>query len=227
MNVKNYRPVAILPVLSKLAERAVFVQIIDYLEKNNLLHPNHHGFRPHHNTTTALLQMYDTWVEAMDRGEATGVVFLDLSAAFDMVSHSILVEKLRLYGFNESSSAWILSYLSDRRQTVCIDGTCSSLLALEYGVPQGSILGPLLYILFTNDLPEIVHVQPVPPQPSFNMMCSDCGGICCYADDSSYSYSGKSDQHISTMISGKFRKLQNIWNVTGSNLMETKRIFCA
>ena len=156
---------AILPVMSKLLERAVFIQIIDYFESNDLLHPNHHGFRSNHNTTTALLQMYDTWVEAMDKGEATGVCFLDMSAAFDMVSHSVLLDKLLLYGFEDASFTWIKSYLSDRQQTVCIDGTCSPLLSLEAGVPQGSIIGPILYIIFTNDLPETVHEHSQEPHP--------------------------------------------------------------
>ena len=82
------------------------------------------------------------------------MVLLDMSAAFDMVDHNLLIEKLLLYGFDNASAAFIKSYLSDRRQTVCIDGTCSPLLSLEYGVPQGSIIGPLLYIIFTSDLPE-------------------------------------------------------------------------
>ena len=160
LNPKNYRPVGILSVLSKLLERAVFVQMIDYFEANKLLHPNHHGFWANHNTTTALLQMYDTWIEAMDRKEATGVCFLDMSAAFDMVNHSLLLKKLDLYGFDSTSSAWIESYLFERKQNVCIDGTCSSMRSLNVGVPQGSIIGPLLYIIFTNDLPESVHGHP-------------------------------------------------------------------
>ena len=106
-------------MLSKLLERAVFVQIIDYFEHHKLLHPSHHGFRANHNTTTALLQMYDTWVEAMDKGEATGVCFLDMSAAFDMVNPEVLLKKLHLYGFEPTSVTWIESYLSDRKQTVC------------------------------------------------------------------------------------------------------------
>ena len=112
LNSKNYRPVAILPILSKLVERAVFVQMIEYFESNNLLHPNHHGFRANHSTTTAL---------PAD------------------VRH-LLLEKLLLYGFDVASSTWVRSYLFDRKQTVCIDGTCSSMLSLEFGVPQGSII---------------------------------------------------------------------------------------
>ena len=226
LSPRSYRPVAILPVWSKLLERAVFVQIIEYFESNNLLHPNHHGFRANHNTTTALLQMYDLWVEAMDRGEATGVVLLDMSAAFDMVDHNLLIEKLLLYGFDNASAAWIKSYLTDRRQTVCIDGTCSPLLPLEYGVPQGSIIGPLLYIIFTSDLPECVHDhhlqhgdhQPVQPVPLHNMYCTDCGGICCFADDSSYTFSSKEAGNITDKISEKFRSISEYMASNGLKL---------
>ena len=219
LNPKNYRPVAILPVMSKLVERAVFIQIIDYFESNNLLHPNHHGFRANHNTTTALLQMYDNWVEAMDRGEATGVCFLDMSAAFDLVSHFVLLDKLLLYGFEDASYTWIKSYLEDRQQTVCIDGTCSALLSLEAGVPQGSIIGPILYIIFTNDLPETIHEhlpQELPqdchlfqdsPQHSFNMHCASCGTMCCFADDSSYSFSSKAAEDISNKLTDKYNNI--------------------
>ena len=228
LSPRNYRPVAILPVWSKLLERAVFVQIIEYFESNNLLHANHHGFRAHHNTTTALLQMYDTWVEAMDRGEASGVVLLDMSAAFDMVDHNLLIEKLLLYGFDNASAAWIKSYLSDRKQTVCIDGTCSPLLSLEYGVPQGSIIGPLLYIIFTSDLPECVHDHPLqqgdhqPAQPVHNMICADCGGICCFADDSSYTFSSKEAETISEKISEKFTMISDYMASNGLKLNEDK-----
>ena len=217
LNPKIFRPVAILPVMSKLLEKAVFIQIIDYFESNDLLHPNHHGFRSNHNTTTALLQMYDTWVEAMDKGEATGVCFLDMSAAFDMVSPSVLLDKLLLYGFEDASFTWIKSYLSDRQQTVCIDGTCSPLLSLEAGVPQGSIIGPILYIIFTNDLPETVHEhsqEPHPPechqdspQHSFNLHCPACGSLCCFADDSSYSYSSTSAEEISATLAYKYETI--------------------
>ena len=210
---KNYRPVAILPVLSKLLERAVSVQVIEYFESNKLFHPNHHGFRANHNTTTALLQMYDTWVEAMDKGEATGVMFLDMSAAFDLVNHSVLLKKLLLYGFDLASVKWIGSYLSDRKQTVCVDGTCSALLPLSVGIPQGSIMGPLLYVIFTNDLPESVHGHP-PDQASplehpLNVNCRNCGNICCFADDSSYSYSSKNPDEICENIAEKYSKISD------------------
>ena len=219
LNPQNYRPVAILPVFSKLLERAVFVQMIDYFESNKLLHPNHHGFRSNHNTTTALLQMYGTWVEAMDKGEATGVCFLDMSAAFDMVKHSLLLEKLTLYGFEPAASTWIESYLLNRKQTVCIDGTCSKLLPLSVGVPQGSIIGPLLYIIFTNDLPECVHGHPPqvhqpqqhpqedPQDHSYNKNCLKCGTICCFADDSSYSISGHDSEEISGKLAEKYKQI--------------------
>ena len=92
LNPKNFRPVAILPILSKIIEKAVFIQMIEYMNENELLHPNHHGFCAGHNTTTALIQMYDSWIEALEKREYSGVCLLDMSAAFDMVTHPLLTE---------------------------------------------------------------------------------------------------------------------------------------
>ena len=103
-----------------------------------------------------MIQMYDTWVQAVDKGELSGVCMLDMSAAFDVVDHGILLEKLKLYGFDEQSVKWMKNYLSGRTQAVYIDGFLSSFLPVEVGVPQGSILGPLCYVIFTNDLPETI-----------------------------------------------------------------------
>ena len=97
---KNYRPVAILPILSKVIERVIFVQIIEYMNTKEYFHPNNNGFRAHHSTSTAMIQMYDSWVQAVDKGEL-GVCMLDMLAAFDVVDHDILLSKLKLYEFDE------------------------------------------------------------------------------------------------------------------------------
>ena len=138
---QNYRPVALLPVLSKILEKAVFMQIMDYLDANKLLHPNHHGSRPYHNTCTALLDMYCSWIDSYEKDEVTGVMMLDLSAAFDLVNHNLLIQKLELMGFSKEVLDWFISYLSDRYQCVYVDGQFSDLKVMTVGVPQGSVLG--------------------------------------------------------------------------------------
>ena len=100
--------------------------------------------------------MYDSWVQAMDKGALAGVCMLDMSAAFDVVDHGILLGKLKLYGFDDEALSWMENYLSGRTQAVYIDGSLSPFLSVDVGVPQGSILGPLCYVLFTNDLPETI-----------------------------------------------------------------------
>ena len=150
LDPKNFRPVAILPIISKILEKVVFIQVVNYMESNKLMHPSHHGFRAGHSTVTALIQMYDSWVNTIESGQFAAACFLDLSAAFDVVDHPLLLDKLKLYGFSDSSLQWISSYLCGRSQSVYVDGFLSSALPISSGVPQGSILGPLLYVIFTN-----------------------------------------------------------------------------
>ena len=210
LNPKNYRPVAIIPILSKVMERVVFNQMVAFISENKLIHPNHHAYRANHNTTTALLQMYDGWLDSLEKGEMAGVCFLDMSAAFDIVDHKLLIKKLELYGFDAGMLSWVLSYLSERQQCVSIDGCLSRLQHVHHGVPQGSILGPLLYILFTNELPEVVHheCQAGPPSvtwPNYTMSCETCGSIGCYADDTTYTCSGPDSLVLSEMLTSKFK----------------------
>ena len=209
MYPQNYRPVSLLCICSKILERAIFSQIVDYMESNNLIHPSHHGFRSGHNTTTALAQMFEVWAEAFDEGQISAVLLLDLSAAFDVVDHGILLEKLKIYGFDDNLVNWIKSYLSKRKQKVYIDGAFSKELELEAGVPQGSILGPLLYVIFTNDLPEAVHNHLQENGSFYNTHCQKCGGLCCYADDSTYTISGTNIEEIKTQIQEQYEQLSN------------------
>ena len=206
---KNYRPVSLLPILSKILERAVYNQLVKYLEENRILHPSHHGFRKNHSTTTALLEMYSSWVEAVEQDKITAVIMLDMSAAFDLVDKDILVRKLEIYGLEESSARWMDSYLSDRKQQVYLDGELSETLDVSIGVPQGSILGPILYCLLVNDLPELAHNHPpIEDIPSFwNTHCSTCGGISCFADDSSLSKSSTNANILNEEIKEKYGEI--------------------
>ena len=203
---KNYRPVALLPILSKILERAIFNQLVEYLDANNLLHPNHHGSRQGHNTASALIQMYDNWVEASADGDMVGVMMVDLSAAFDMVDHSLLIEKLKLFGLDGKTVEWIQSYLLDRSQSVIIDGCLSPPLRINCGVPQGSILGPLMYVMFTNDIPDLVHDHAISFQnPQYH--CKPCGGTVCYVDDSTYSVASPDPAVLTTTLTMQYKRI--------------------
>ena len=153
-NPKSYRPVALLPIVSKILERVVKKQVSDYMDKNQFWHPQHHAYRSHHSTTTAILSMYDSWVEAAENGKLAGIALVDMSAAFDVVDTKILLKKCELFNFDGNTLDWLESYLMGRSQCTYISGSTSKVLSLEAGVPQGSVLGPSLYTLFTCDFPD-------------------------------------------------------------------------
>ena len=189
---KNYRPVAILSPLSKILEKIVYEQMYEYLTKNKIFHPNLHGYRKNRSTQTALLAMYDRWVRAASNKQVSGVVLLDLSAAFDLVDPDILVKKLRIYGFDDDFLCWIGSYLTDRFQAVWIDHVLSEFLHCEVGVPQGSNLGPLFFLIFFNDLPHTV----------------DCA-VDSYADDTTLTATGKTVYEIGEKLTLDCEKVSN------------------
>ena len=178
--VQNYRPIAILPVISKIIEKAVTSSFLKYLIQHNILSPNQFGFRPNHSCEIALLCMVDEWSKQVDNGNLNGVAFIDLRRAFDTVDHSILLDKLKMYGCSHHSIKWFASYLRNRKQFVSIGKEKSSTKIVNIGVPQGSILAPLLFSLFINDLPNNI------PSASIHM----------YADDTTISVSGKTKPEV-------------------------------
>ena len=147
-DLNNYRPVSLLIFLSKLIERLVCQQLSEHLSKNDLYVPVQSAYRKDHSTETALLKVLNDLLLAIDGCDAAVLTLLDQSAAFDMVDHSILISRLTaLFGISGTIHSWFLSYLSNRSQSICIKGTTSPSFTVHYGVPQRSVLGPILFTL--------------------------------------------------------------------------------
>jgi len=181
--VSNYRPVSLLSCCGKLFERLVFKHLYNFFLENNLLYKYQSGFLPNHSTTFQLIDIYHHICQTFDNKQFSCMVFCDISKAFDRVWHKGLLYKLSKNGINGKLLEWITSYLSNRSQRVVLNSNESDLKTINAGVPQGSVLGPLLFLMYVNDIVDNLL--------SLTRL---------YADDSSLYYSASSIQDIEGII---------------------------
>ena len=205
----NYRPIAILNTIGKVLEKAVECQLRQYFSSNGLFYAGQYGFRPNRNTTQALLDLTSHIHDKLDQGSNVLGVFIDLSKAFDTLNFDILLQKLARYGVSKNSLNWFKSYITGRSQKVTLPcGTSSKELEVKTGVPQGSILGPLLFIIYVNDLPQAVPLLK----------------ILLFADDTSCLYSSRSEDELFGAMNQELKKLEEFFlaNKLSLNVRKTR-----
>jgi hypothetical protein len=192
----NYRPISVLSIFSKIFEKLVYKRVYNYLEYRNILNEFQFGFRANRSTSHALLSTIENLKEFLDKGSFGVGLFIDFKKAFDTVNHHILLNKLEFYGFRGVVNKWFQSYLTGRNQNVSINGINSSLKAISCGVPQGSVLGPLLFLLYINDLPY----------------CSNRLVFQLFADDTNIFFSSKNLDLIQTTLNIELKNVSQWLN---------------
>ena len=206
----NYRPISILPVISKIAEKWVANQLIRHLDEGpTSLHPMQFGFRAHHSTESANCMFIEKIKCLLDKTSCVSAVFLDLKKAFDTVDHQVLLNKLTFFNFSHSTMQWFGSYLANRTQCVAVNGVKSPFRSSAVGVPQGSILAPLLFSLYINDLPDTC--------PDINIQM--------YADDAVIFTHGSNSDITSNKLNSAMARVQD-WLNNNCLLLNTTKTVC-
>ena len=159
--VSNYRPVSLLPLPGKMLEKIVHRGLTNFIENNDLLSNNQSGFRKNYSTTKSIIDLNDIIFENMNNSNVTAAVFIDLRKAFDTVDHSILLKKLEKFGIKNEIFMCCKNYLSNRKQKTLVNGINSEYLDVSCGVPQGSVLGPLFFIIYVNDIVNRIGVNNI------------------------------------------------------------------
>ena len=222
----SYRPISLLPTISKLIERLVQKQLMKFMTNSKQININQHAYRSSHSTTSAICQLADELYTATDNNLMSTLLAVDQSSAFDTVDHCILLKKLEKYNCSQKTVEWLKNYLNFRTQFVSIGGKSSVMKPVTRGVPQGSILGPLLYVIYTNELSECMrqssncqHVNN-DQEYLFGTNCSTCGVIISYADDSTLTFSSNSRPNNQIKLK---EGLDNLENFLTSNKLAINR----
>ena len=209
--LKNYRPISILPAFSKILEKVVATKLMKFLKSSNQLYEHQYGFRPQHSTVHPVLHLLNQITQENDKPtkNVTMATFLDLSRAFDTINHKILLKKLQNMGIRGVANLWFQSYLTNRQQFMEILSCSSSLETIFCGVPQGSILGPILFIIYVNDIYRSTKLKTL-----------------CFADDTTCSFSSNNIQQLYHTMNQELNLL-NTWsrsNRLSLNAKKTKYI---
>ena len=207
-DMNNYRPISLLNTFSKILEKIVAIRLTNFLDENKILSPNQFGFRQGHSTVHAMTHLVNFVTGALNAKKHAVLVFCDLRKAFDTCNFDILLQKLSKFGIRGLELKWFENYLKNRQQYVYLNGIASSLLEILNGVPQGSILGPLLFLLYINDICECTNLLSI-----------------LFADDTALGASGDNLQNLNDYINTEFHKISTYFRANKLSLHPDKTKF--